>query len=468
LPQTMLDKIWQAHVVTTAEDGTSLLYIDRHLLHEGSFHAFDALARTARAVRRPSRTIAFADHYVPTVHRERGIAGVENDEIRRMLVLLEDNTRQSDIALYGLGDPRQGIVHVSAPEQGLTLPGMTIVCGDSHTSTHGALGALAFGIGASEVAHVLATQTVWRRKPSAMRAAIEGALGPGVTSKDVVLALIARIGADGGIGCAIEYAGSTIAAMSVEERMTLCNMSVEAGALTGIVAPDSTTFAYLEGRPHAPREAEWRRAVEAWSELASDAGAPFERETTLDASALAPMVTWGTSPEDAVPITGAVPDPASVSEPSRRARMERALGYMGLAPGTRMSEIGVDRVFIGSCTNARIEDLRAAARVVEGRHAVVPAVVVPGSTAVKAQAEREGLDRIFEASGFEWRDAGCSMCVGMNGEVVAPGERCASTSNRNYEGRQGRGARTHLLSPPSAAAAAILGHLADVRDLGRG
>jgi 3-isopropylmalate/(R)-2-methylmalate dehydratase large subunit len=382
-----------------------------------------------------------------------------------MVAALAENARKHGITLFGLGDRRQGIVHIIGPEQGITQPGLLMVCGDSHTATHGALGALAFGIGASEVAHVLATQTLWQRKPKSMRITVDGTLSQGITPKDVILAIIARIGAAGGTGHVIEYAGSVLRKMSMEGRLTVCNMSIEAGARAGMVAPDDTTYAYLEGRPFAPQGQMWDRAVAFWRTLPSDPGAAFDREVALEAADIAPMVTWGTSPEDAAPITGAVPDPAQAASAERRDAIGRALAYMGLEPGTAMQQIRVDRVFIGSCTNSRIEDLREAAAIAKGRKAQVPSMVVPGSGLVKSQAEEEGLDRVFLDAGFEWREPGCSMCVGMNGDLVGPGERCASTSNRNFVGRQGRGARTHLLSPAMAAAAAVTGHMTDVRRL---
>ena len=462
-PRTMFEKIWARHVVTEGPGGNVLLYVGRHLLHEGSTAALGRLAAAGRRVRRPDLTFATADHYLPTAPG----AVASEPEIVGMVDALTRHTGEQGILYFGVGDARRGIVHVIGPEQGLTLPGTTLVCGDSHTATHGAFGALAFGIGSTEVEHVLATQTLWQKKPRVMRITVEGRLGPGVTAKDVILALIAGIGAAGGVGHAIEYAGSTIRAMSMDERMTVCNMSIEAGARTGMVAPDATTFAYLEGRPLAPGGAAWARALADWQAVPGDAGAVFDREVELAASEIAPTVTWGTSPQDALPITGRVPDPAAAGDAARRASMERALAYMGLAPGTPLTEIAVDRVFIGSCTNSRLEDLRAAARVVQGRRAVVPAWVVPGSGLIKRAAEAEGLDRIFVAAGFEWREAGCSMCVGMNGETARPGERVASTSNRNFEGRQGRGARTHLVSPAMAAAAAVTGRFVDVRTLDR-
>ncbi|OGL07771.1 MAG: 3-isopropylmalate dehydratase large subunit [Candidatus Rokubacteria bacterium RIFCSPLOWO2_02_FULL_72_37] len=462
-PRTMFEKIWARHVVTEGPGGNVLLYVGRHLLHEGSTAALGRLAAAGRRVRRPDLTFATADHYLPTAPG----AVASEPEIVGMVDALTRHTGEQGILYFGVGDARRGIVHVIGPEQGLTLPGTTLVCGDSHTATHGAFGALAFGIGSTEVEHVLATQTLWQKKPRVMRITVEGRLGPGVTAKDVILALIAGIGAAGGVGHAIEYAGSTIRAMSMDERMTVCNMSIEAGARTGMVAPDATTFAYLEGRPLAPAGAAWVRALADWQAVPGDAGAVFDREVELAASEIAPTVTWGTSPQDALPITGRVPDPAAAGDAARRASMERALAYMGLAPGTPLTEIAVGRVFIGSCTNSRLEDLRAAARVVQGRRAVVPAWVVPGSGLIKRAAEAEGLDRIFVAAGFEWREAGCSMCVGMNGETARPGERVASTSNRNFEGRQGRGARTHLVSPAMAAAAAVTGRFVDVRTLDR-
>ena len=456
--RTMLEKIWARHVVATDAGGRDLLYVDRHLVHEGSFHAFEMLRHAGRRVRRPDLTVAVADHYVST-------AGAMAEAQGRVVDQLARNAREWGIALLGPGDPRQGIVHVIGPELGVTLPGLTLVCGDSHTATHGALGALAFGIGASEVEHVLATQTIWQRRPRVMRVWVDGRLGPGVGAKDLVLHLIATIGAGGGTGHALEYAGPAVRALSMEARMTLCNMAIEAGSRTGLVAPDDATYAYLADRPLAPRGDAWARALVEWRGLASDPDARFDREVRIDASAVAPVVTCGTSPEDGGPISGAVPDPAAAGDPARRASLERALAYMGLAPGTPLESIRIDRVFIGSCTNSRLEDLRAAAAVVRGRRAVVPAMVVPGSGLVRRAAEAEGLDRIFRDAGFEWRDPGCSMCVAMNGDQARPGERVASTSNRNFEGRQGPGARTHLMSPTMAAAAAVTGRLTDVRRL---
>ncbi len=410
----------------------------------------------------PGLTFAVADHYVPTHGRAAGIA---DPEIAAMVRNLETNSSENHITLFGLGDPRQGIVHVVGPEQGLTLPGLLIVCGDSHTSTHGAFGAYAFGIGASEVAHVLMTQTLWQKKPKRMRITVDGKAAPGIAAKDIALAIIAQIGADGAQGHAIEYAGSAIRALTMEGRMTLCNMSIEAGGRCGMVAPDETTFAYLKGRPFAPKDADFDKAVEAWRALPSDEGASFDREVRLDAATIAPIVTWGTTPDDALPVDASVPDPASAKDEARAQYMREALAYMGIEPGTRLTDIAIDRVFIGSCTNARIEDLRAAAAVLSGRASKVPGLVSPGSSLVKKQAEEEGLDRIFRAAGLDWADSGCSLCVGINGDRVPAGERCASTTNRNFRGRQGPGARTHLMSPAMVAAAAVSGHLADVRPL---
>jgi 3-isopropylmalate/(R)-2-methylmalate dehydratase large subunit len=466
LGRTLFEKIWDAHVVDQQPDGTCLLYIDRHLVHEvTSPQAFEGLRVAGRKVRRPDLTLAVPDHNVPTTDRRLGIA----DPVSRLQVeTLERNCREFGIELFGMNDVRQGIVHVIGPEQGFTLPGTTIVCGDSHTSTHGAFGALAFGIGTSEVEHVLATQTLLQKKPKTMRIAVEGELHEGCTAKDVILAIIGTIGTAGGTGHVIEYAGSVIRALSMEGRMTICNMSIEAGARAGLVAPDEKTFAYLKGRPKAPKGAAWEAAVAHWRTLPSDPDAVFDREITLDAAAIEPQVTWGTSPQDVVPITGRVPDPKDAPTPERRAAMERALAYMGLEPGTPMESIKIDKVFIGSCTNARIEDLRLVAKLVAGKKVAphVQAMIVPGSGLVKHQAEEEGLHEIFIDAGFEWREAGCSMCLGMNPDQLKPGERCASTSNRNFEGRQGKGGRTHLLSPAMAAAAAIEGRLADVRRLG--
>jgi 3-isopropylmalate/(R)-2-methylmalate dehydratase large subunit len=460
-PTTLFDKIWTSHAILVRPDGATLLHIDRHLVHDGSGNAFRMLKEKGLAVRRPDRTFATPDHYVSTLSHD--LASINEPHRRGVVEDLEANAKAAGLTLFGLTDRRQGIVHVVGPEQGLSQPGMIMVCGDSHTATHGALGALAFGGGASEVGHVLATQTLWQGKPKNMRIVVDGALGPGVHAKDVILAIIARIGTAGGAGHVIEYAGSTIRALGIEGRLMICNMSIEAGARAGMVAPDDTTFAYLRGRPFAPKGADWDEAVAYWGSLPSDVDAQFDREVRFDAAGIAPMVTWGTSPEAAAPITEHVPDPASAPDAARRDSMERALAYMDLRPGMPLTDIAIDRVFIGSCTNSRIEDLRAAAKVLDGRRAVIPAMAVPGSGLVKAQAEAEGLDAIFKRAGFEWREAGCSMCVGMNGDLVAPGERCASTSNRNFVGRQGKGARTHLMSPTMAAAAAVAGKLADVR-----
>jgi 3-isopropylmalate/(R)-2-methylmalate dehydratase large subunit len=462
-PRTLFDKIWDAHRVHTQDDGTCLIYIDRHLVHEvTSPQAFEGLRVAGRKVRRPDLTIAVADHNVPTTDRSQGIADPES---RTQIETLEQNVRDFGVPYFAMDDVRQGIVHIIGPEQGMTLPGMTIVCGDSHTSTHGAFGALAFGIGTSEVEHVLATQTLIQKPAKNMRITVEGALPAGVTAKDLVLAIIGRIGTAGGTGHVIEYAGSAIRGLSMEGRMTVCNMSIEAGARAGLIAPDETTYAYVRGRPHAPKAGQWEAALAYWRTLPSDPGAVYDREVTIDAATLVPHVTWGTSPQDVAPITGHVPDPAREADPGKRAALERALAYMGLTAGTQLTELRIDKVFIGSCTNGRIEDLRAAARIAAGRRVAghVQALVVPGSGLVKEQAEQEGLDRVFRDAGFEWREPGCSMCLAMNADRLEPGERCGSTSNRNFEGRQGRGGRTHLMSPEMAAASAIAGRIADPR-----
>jgi 3-isopropylmalate/(R)-2-methylmalate dehydratase large subunit len=461
-PQTLIEKLWSAHEIARREDGAALLWVDRHYVHEGSFHAFAQMRARGRRVVEPGLTFAVADHYVPTRGRDRPIA---DPAIAAMVEKLEANTAANDISLFGLHDPRQGIVHVVGPEQGLTLPGLLIVCGDSHTSTPGAFGAYAFGIGASEVAHVLMTQTLWQKKPRLMRINVRGKTIEGVAAKDIALAVIARVGANGAQGHAIEFAGRAITALSMEGRMTLCNMSIEAGGRCGAIAPDATTFAYLKDRPFAPKGSAFNEARETWAALRSEDDAAFDREVTLDADAIAPIVTWGTTPDDALPIDGNAPDPAGESDPVRARYVRDALDYMAIAPGKKLTEIMIDRVFIGSCTNARIEDLRAAAAVLSGRVSKVPGLVSPGSSLVKRQAEGEGLDRIFRAAGLEWAESGCSMCVGINGDIVPPGERCASTTNRNFRGRQGPGARTHLMSPAMVAAAAVSGHLADVRPL---
>jgi len=467
-PRTLFDKIWESHLVDRAEDGTCLIYIDRHLVHEvTSPQAFEGLRLGGRGVRRPDATLAVADHNVPTDDRSQGI---DDPESKLQVDTLAANCAEFGIDYFGMDDVRQGIVHIIGPEQGFTLPGMTIVCGDSHTATHGAFGSLAFGIGTSEVEHVLATQTLIQRPAKNMRITVDGQLGLGVTAKDVILAIIGKIGTAGGTGHVIEYAGDVIRGLSMEARMTVCNMSIEAGARAGLIAPDETTFAYLEGRPMAPKAGAWEQAVAAWKTLPSDPGARYDREVRLAAADIAPQVTWGTSPQDVAPITGRVPDPRDAGDPARTAAMERSLDYMGLKPNTPFKDVAVDTVFIGSCTNGRIEDLREVARVAQGHKVAdgVRAMIVPGSGLVKAQAEEEGLDAIFVAAGFDWREPGCSMCLAMNADRLAPGESCASTSNRNFEGRQGRGGRTHLVSPAMAAAAAIAGHLADVRELAEG
>jgi 3-isopropylmalate/(R)-2-methylmalate dehydratase large subunit len=468
MPTTLFQKIWEAHEVRPPErdGGASLIYVDLHLVHEvTSPQAFEALRLAGRKVRRPDRTLATADHNVPTDPRERTSLDAIADHLsREQVAALERNCDEFGIPLYGMRSARQGIVHVIGPELGLSQPGLTIACGDSHTSTHGALGALAMPVGTSEVEHVLATQCLLQVRPRTMRITYEGEPGFGVTAKDLILGTIGQIGAAGAVGHAVEYAGAPIEALSMEGRMTICNMSIEAGARAGMIAPDEMTFSYLEGRPAAPRD--FDAAVERWRELRTDPGASFDTEVTVDAAALGPQVTWGTNPGQVVPVTGRVPDPDSLEGPADREAAERALAYMALEPGTAIEEIALDRVFIGSCTNSRIEDLRAAAAVVRGREvaASVRAMVVPGSQQVKAQAEDEGLDDVFRRAGFEWREAGCSMCLGMNPDILQPGERCASTSNRNFEGRQGRGGRTHLVSPQMAAAAAVEGHFVDIRD----
>jgi 3-isopropylmalate/(R)-2-methylmalate dehydratase large subunit len=464
--KTLYDKIWDAHVVATDEDGESILYIDLHLIHEVTTpQAFAGLREAGRRVRRADRTLAVADHNTPTVGQSLGVAAVADEEARAQLQALERNVAEHHIEFFPMGDVRNGIVHVVGPEQGRTQPGMTIVCGDSHTSTHGAFGALAQGIGTSEVEHVLATQTLRQTKSRNMRVTFSGTPAPGVGPKDYALALIGRIGTSGGTGYAIEYAGEAIRALSMEGRMTLCNLTIEAGARAGLVAPDETTYAYVMGRPAAPKGAAWDMALAYWKSFVSDPDAVFDREVEIDVSTLAPTVSWGTSPQDVIEITGRVPDPEAIDE-GKAAGVRRALDYMGLEPGQPISGTKIDRVFIGSCTNSRIEDLRTAAAIARGRKVAshVRAMVVPGSGLVRAQAEAEGLDEIFREAGFDWREPGCSMCLGMNPDRLSPGERCASTSNRNFEGRQGRGGRTHLMSPAMAAAAAIAGHIADVRD----
>ncbi len=463
-PRTMFEKIWDSHVVHQEPGKPAILYIDLHLVHEvTSPQAFDGLRLAGRKVRRPDLTFATMDHNVPTWDRSLPVT----DEIAaRQMEALARNCKEFGITLYDLFSPHQGIVHVIGPQLGLTQPGKTIVCGDSHTSTHGAFGALAFGIGTSEVEHVLATQCLLQAKPKTMEIHVAGDLPPGVTAKDVILGIIGHIGTAGATGYVVEYTGKCIRGFSMEERMTICNMSIEAGARAGMIAPDATTFKYLEGRAYAPKGKEWEEAVAQWEKLPTDPGARFDARVEIDGARLEPMVTWGTSPGQVVPVTGRVPDPNDFADANERKAAARALEYMGLEPGTPIQDIRIDRVFIGSCTNARLEDLRAAAAVVRGRRVAphVRAMVVPGSQFVKKQAEKEGLDQIFKAAGFEWREAGCSMCLGMNPDILSPGERCASTSNRNFEGRQGRGGRTHLVSPQMAAAAAIAGHFVDIRE----
>jgi len=465
-PTTLYDKIWESHLVDARDDGTCLLYIDRHLVHEvTSPQAFEGLRNTKRSVRRPDLTLAVADHNVPTSDRS---IGIEDEESRIQIETLDQNCADFGVELYDMHDIRQGICHVIGPEQGFTLPGTTMVCGDSHTATHGAFGCLAFGIGTSEVEHVLATQTLIQTKAKNMRVTVDGELPIGVTAKDMILAIIGEIGTAGGTGCVVEFAGEAVRSLSVEGRMTMCNMTIEAGARAGLIAPDEKTFEYLKGRPKSPKGSTWEASVECWKTLKTDNDASFDIEITLQGGDIIPQVTWGTSPEDVLPITERVPHPADETDPNRRNKMERSLEYMGLEPGLPLKEIRIDRMFIGSCTNSRIEDLRAAAQVADGRKVAdhVSAMVVPGSGLVKEQAEQEGLDKVFIEAGFDWREPGCSMCLGMNADKLEPGERSASTSNRNFEGRQGPGGRTHLLSPAMAAAAAIKGYLTDVRDLG--
>ncbi len=464
-PRTLFEKIWDDHVVHKTEDGTCVLYIDRHLVHEvTSPQAFEGLRMAGRKVHKPEATLAVADHNVPTYDRSLPI---KEEESRIQIETLSANCAEFGVQLFDMKDKRQGIVHIIGPEEGFTQPGMTIVCGDSHTATHGAFGALAFGIGTSEVEHVLATQTLIQKPAKTMRITVNGQLGPGVTAKDMILAIIGKIGTAGGTGYVIEYAGEAVRNLSMAGRMTICNMSIEGGARAGMVAPDETTFKYIKGRAMAPKGENWDKAVEYWKSLKSDDGATYDVEVELKAEDIPPLVTWGTTPEDVMPITGSVPAPSDFKDENKKKSVERMLDYMGLTPGTKMQDIKIDKVFIGSCTNARIEDLRAVAKIVEGKKVAgtVEAMIVPGSGLVKEQAETEGLDKIFKDSGFDWREPGCSMCLGMNSDQLQPGERCASTSNRNFEGRQGRGGRTHLMSPAMAAAAAITGHLTDVRDL---
>jgi 3-isopropylmalate/(R)-2-methylmalate dehydratase large subunit len=464
MKRTLFEKVWSDHIINGDGDDPDLLFVDLHLVHEvTSPQAFEGLRLSDRSVRRPDLTLATADHGTPTINRALGITDPLS---RKQVETLMANCEAAGITVFGPDDPRNGIVHVIGPEQGLTHPGSTIVCGDSHTSTHGAFGALAFGVGTSEVEHVLATQTIRQKKPRSMSITVNGALPTGVTAKDLVLGIIAQIGVGGGAGHVIEYRGDAIANLTMAERMTVCNMSIEAGARAGLIAPDETTYEYLKGRPHSPRGDDWDKAVEYWSSLPTDPDAEFDTEISIDAGDLSPCVSWGTNPAQTVPITSVVPSPDDFEDPLLRDAAQRALDYMDLAPGTAMTDIAIDRVFIGSCTNARIDDLRAAAAIVAGLKvdSTVTAIVVPGSGLVKQEAEAEGLDEIFISSGFEWREPGCSMCLAMNDDVVAPGERCASTSNRNFEGRQGRAARTHLVSPQMAAAAAVAGHFVDVRE----
>jgi 3-isopropylmalate/(R)-2-methylmalate dehydratase large subunit len=463
-PRTLFDKIWESHLVDRQEDGTCLIWVDRHLIHEiTSAQAFDGLRLAGRKVRHPEMQLCVPDHNVPTANRAKGIDDVES---RIQIDQLRKNAAEFGLPFIDILDDRQGIVHVIGPEQGFTLPGVIMVCGDSHTSTHGAFGALAFGIGTSEVEHVLATQTLIQAPLKNMRILVDGALPNGITAKDLILKIIGTIGTAGGTGHVIEYAGQAIRDLSVEGRMTVCNMSIEAGARAGLVAPDEKTYAYVKGRPMTPKGAQWEQAVAFWRTLPSDEGAAYDKEVVIPAASVEPQVTWGTSPQDELPITGRVPDPADAKDEYRRRSIERSLEYMGLKPGTALTDIRVDKVFIGSCTNSRIEDLRAAAKVAKGRKvaAGVVAMVVPGSGLVKHQAEEEGLDRVFREAGFDWREPGCSMCIAMNGDMLKPGERSASTSNRNFEGRQGPGGRTHLMSPAMAVAAAITGHLTDIRE----
>lgn len=464
-PRTLFEKIWDDHVVHRQDDGTCLIYIDRHLVHEvTSPQAFEGLRMAGRGVRRPQNTLAVMDHNVPTTDRS---VPIEEENSRIQVETLRKNCEEFGVELFDLTDKRQGIVHIIGPEQGFTLPGMTIVCGDSHTSTHGAFGALAFGIGTSEVEHVLATQTLIQSKAKTMRITVNGALSPGVTAKDMILAIIGEIGTAGGTGYVIEYAGEAVRNLSMEGRMTICNMSIEGGARAGLVAPDETTFNYIKGRPRAPKGEDWDKAVAYWKTLPSDEGAAYDKEVVLNGPDIAPTVTWGTTPEDVIAIDGVVPSPSDFDDVNKRASVERMLDYMGLTAGTKMTDIALDKVFIGSCTNARIEDLREVARIVDGKKvadSIKQAMIVPGSGLVKIMAEEEGLADILVEAGFEWREPGCSMCLGMNPDQLDPGERCASTSNRNFEGRQGRGGRTHLVSPAMAAAAAITGKLTDIRE----
>ncbi len=464
-PKTMFDKIWDRHAITQQGEET-LLYVDRCLIHEGSRHSFDQIRQNGHTIAEPGKIFAFSDHYVPTINRDKGIAGVADPKIRGMIELLASNTKEHGIKLFGFDSPGQGILHVAGPEQGITLPGIILMGADSHTATHGALGNVSWGAGASEITHVMATQTIWQRRPKTMRINVNGVLPFGVSAKDIILAIIAKIGHGGGSGHAIEYAGSTFNALSVEERMTVCNMSIEGGGRTGMVAPDDKVYEYLNGRPYVPTGKRWEEALDFWKTMPSDGGVTFNTEFHLQAEDIAPMVTWGTNPEHGVPITDRVPSPDDAKTPEKRQEIEAALDYIGLEPGTSVDGIPIDHVFIGSCTNGRIDDLRAAAEVAKKGRAKVTTWVVPGSTPIKKAAEAEGLDKIFKDAGFQWRAAGCSLCTAINGEILQPGQRCASTSNRNFKGRQGRNSRTHLLSPAMAAAAAITGTITDVRKLG--
>jgi len=463
MPQTLYDKIWNDHIVHQQDDGTTLLYVDRHLIHEvTSPQAFEGLRLSNRKVRKPNLTLAVADHNVPTSNRSEGI---DDEESKIQVEALEKNCKEFGVKLFDMKDKRQGIVHIIGPEQGFTQPGTVIVCGDSHTATHGAFGALAFGIGTSEVEHVLATQTLIQKKSKNFKVNVSGKLLTGVTSKDVILQTIGKIGTAGGTGMVIEYAGSVIENLNIEQRMTICNMSIEAGARAGLIAPDEKTIQYLKDKPMSPQKTNWDQAVKYWSELKSDSDAIFDKEIEIKGNDISPMVTWGTSPQDVVPITGIVPDPQKEKDEDKKASMNRSLNYMGLKPNTKITDIKIDRIFIGSCTNGRIGDLRDAAKIIKGKRVAqhVSAMIVPGSGLVKQQAEEEGIDKVFKEAGFDWREPGCSMCLAMNADKLNPKERCASTSNRNFEGRQGRGGRTHLVSPAMAAAAAIEGHLTDVR-----
>jgi 3-isopropylmalate/(R)-2-methylmalate dehydratase large subunit len=463
-PQSIIEKLWNSHHILT-DEGESLMYVDVALAQENTLHAFTALEKAGRKVRKPHQIFAFTDHYVPTTGRAKGPAGIPDAGIRNMVIDLQNLANKHGVTLFGMAHEHQGIMHIVPPEQGIIQPGLFVIGNDSHTSTHGAFGCLAYGVGASEFAHVMATQTLWQRKPKSMRITVDGTLGFGVSAKDLILALIAQISVDGATGHAIEYAGSTIRALSMEGRMTVCNMSIEAGGRVGLIAPDDKTYAWVEGRPYAPKGRAWEQALAGWRALTTDADARFDKEVTLDAAQIAPTATWGITPEHATAITGVVPDPSGIKDAKKRSEYETALEYMALRPGMALQDIRLDRVFIGSCTNARIEDLRAAAEVAKHGKAKVTTWVVPGSMAVKRQAEEEGLDQVFIKAGFEWRDPGCSMCTAINGDYLQPGERCASTSNRNFRNRQGPGGRTHLVSPAMAAAAAIKGHLTDVREL---